>query len=648
MSATVPVAPRVELPDSDYWKQQIRCQHACPVHTDARGYVRAVAEGKLELAYLIARGPNPLASICGRVCGAPCESACRRGDIDRPVAIRALKRFVCESRGLSEGNPAESLQRLLTQHGERYCQGPEELLPLLQSLTSGQVPRVEGKSVGIVGSGPAGLAAAHDLAVLGFAVTIYEMEPVLAGMLATGIPEYRLPRDLIEAEVAAILALGVEARTSCAIGTDLPFSELRCTHDAVIIAVGLKKSRGLDIPGSDAEGILGGVEFLRDVALGTPPPLESRIVVIGGGNVAFDIGRSVLRQSSMDMARSALRSRDVSEVHLCSLESVDEMPADDVEILEGHEEGIQIHASVGPQEILVDESNRVRGVRFHRCLRVFDEHRRFAPIFDREDTHEIPCDQVLLAVGQQCDLSFLEGADDVARTDRGLISVDPHTGRTSVPDVFVAGDLAHGPKMLIHAIASGKAVARSIYEQITGRRLRADDVSLHFPLEGYRREPGYEVIPRVALATRPVAERIRSNDLVIETVLTPEEARREAQRCLDCGVNTIFDGEVCILCGGCVDVCPEQCLEIVSADRLPRSTALGRLLERTLRAAGSEASAIVKDEERCIRCANCVIRCPVQAVTMERFVYTCAWSTVPAETPGKENRGGPEASRAFS
>ena len=193
-------APRlkVEIPDLQYWKDQIKCQAACPVHTDARGYVRAIAEGDDELAYLIARGPNPLASICGRVCGAPCEAACRRGDLDKPVSIRALKRYVCDQYGPEARPDAASgmiqfLKDAARRHAPRECQDREELLPLLQSLMGPDLPRVSGPSVGVIGSGPAGLAAAHDLALLGFEVTIYEMETILAGMLATGIPEYRLP-----------------------------------------------------------------------------------------------------------------------------------------------------------------------------------------------------------------------------------------------------------------------------------------------------------------------------------------------------------------------------------------------------------------------------------------------------------------------
>lgn len=618
----------LKVPDFDYWKAQIKCQAACPVHTDARGYVRAIAAGDDELAYLIARGPNPLASICGRVCGAPCETACRRGDLDRPIAIRSLKRFVCErlgaeSRAAGGRRLVEVLKAAATRFGPRPCEDREELLPLLQSTLANEIPLATGKSVGIIGSGPAGLAAAHDLAILGFAVTIYEMEPVLAGMLALGIPAYRLPRDLIRAEVEVIQELGVEAVTSCEVGKDVTFTELRSRHDAVLVAVGAKRSRTLPIPGADADGVVGGVEFLRDVSLGNPPSLGERVVVIGGGNVAYDVGRTVLRQISLDAAREALRESSVATVTLCSLESLDEMPADDIEILEGEEEGIVRRNSLGPVEILTDDSNRVRGVVFRKCLRVYDEKRQFAPLFDDESRETIECDHVLLTVGQAVDLRFLDAArDGIEMTERGFIACDPNTGRTSASDIFVAGDLAYGPKLLIHAVASGKQVARAIYENVVGRAITYRDVELHLAIPDYARELGYECQARIPIHSASVSERLRSHAAPVERGYSEVEARREAGRCLDCGVNTIFDGEKCILCGGCVDVCPSLCLRIVSADRLVGEPRLESILDGRLDGLPpAEASAIIKDETICIRCALCAERCPTGAITMERFLF---------------------------
>jgi len=617
----------IQLPDREYWRQQIKCQYACPVRTDARGYVRAIAHADDETAYLIARGPNPLASICGRICGAPCETACRRGDLDDPIAIRALKRYVCTLFGPeADDSRKQNLLEFLKQSAKDSatpCQGQDEVLPLLQALTDQSIRRADGKSVGIIGSGPAGLACAHDLALLGFTVTIYEMEPVLAGMLATGVPEYRLPRDLIQAEVDVILGLGVEARTSCEVGRDISLPELREKHDAVVIAVGAKRSRMLPVPGADAAGVIGGVEFLRDVALGKAPSLGGRAVVIGGGNVAYDVGRTVLRQISVDAARTALRRPEVSEVHLCSLESLEEMPADDIEIIEGDEEGIIRHNSLGPKRILTNDQGHVTAVEFQRCLRVFDEQHRFAPQFDETDTTTIACDSVLLAIGQSVDLKFVDAdRDQIALTDRGFIECDPETGETPSSDVFVAGDLAYGTKLLIHAVASGKAVARSIYKRVMGNEIQPQQIELHFPIADYAREKNYEKYRRTKVPAAPASERIKSINAPVETGFTCELARQEAGRCLDCGVNTVFDGEKCILCGGCADVCPELCLRLVSVDRLDADSEV----EQTINAQlddhpGADATVILKDETICIRCGLCAERCPTGAITMERFMF---------------------------
>ena len=614
------------LPDVEYWRSQIKCQAACPVHTDARGYVRAIANGEYEKAYLIARGPNPLASICGRICGAPCETACRRGELDAPISIRRLKQFVCERFGPEAGlGPflIEFLKDAAKRCGPRECQDQDELLPLLQAVTRGEIDPVKGESVGIIGSGPAGLAAAHDLALLGFQVTIYEMEPVLAGMLAVGVPEYRLPRSVIEAEVEVILALGVEAITNCCVGKDVSFHDLRARHDAMVIAVGAKRSRMLPVPGADAEGVIGGVEFLRDVSLGNSPQLGARVVVIGGGNVAYDVGRTVLRQIALDAARTARRAAGVGEVYLCSLESLEEMPADDLEIIEGDEEGIIRKNSLGPQEIVVDYKGQVCGVRFKRCLRVFDEAKRFNPLFDENDTTEIACDNVLISIGQSYDLSFLQpGEEGLSQAKSGALVCDPVTGSTDAENVFVAGDLAYGPKLLIHAVASGKAVARTLYQKFSGKTLSPRDVELHLPLVRYTREEGYEKTPRQEPQKAPAAERIRSQNALVERGFTEAEARCEAGRCLDCGVNTIFDGNRCILCGGCVEVCPETCLRITPLTAIIGMAEIAPVIEGQLDDYTQEdASAILKYETICIRCGLCAERCPTGAITMEQFCY---------------------------
>ena len=621
----------VEVPTADYWRRQIKCQDACPVHTDARGYVRAIADGRFEDAYLIARGPNPLASICGRVCGAPCEAACRRGDLDQAVSIRALKRFVTDRFG---GHAAEAyrsplrlIRRLIDHAAGRASAQSEEMAAFRQLLSQREpISNVDGEPVAIIGSGPAGLAAAHDLALMGFQPTVYEMEPVPAGMLAVGIPEYRLPRDLIEAEVEFIRALGVEFICNTRVGHDISMEEIRRQHRATIIAVGLKRSRALDIPGADGKGVLGGVELLRDVALGKEVDLKGDVVVIGGGNVAYDIARTVVRQIGVDISRTALRKAGVHSVHLCSLESLEELPADDLEILEGEEEGVIRNHSLGPKEILLDEAGEVCGVVFQRCLRVFDDDGRFAPKFDSEKLTTIHADTVLWGIGQQAELSFLEAVGDIERNERGQIKCDQDTLQTTANGVFLAGDIAYGPRLLIDAVASGKKVAREVFEHLRGKKLVEDVQVVHVEIPDYVRERDYEKLERRAMPTMGAAERASTQTKIVELGYDENAAICEGCRCLDCGVNTIFDSNKCILCGGCADVCPEVCLELVSLDRLSGDGLLDEVLSNQLAGEdGSQFSAIVKDETKCIRCALCAERCPVGAITMEQVNLTSNW-----------------------
>lgn len=621
---------RVEVPGPGYHAGLISCQVACPVHTDARGYVRAIAEGRFEEAYLIARGPNPFASICGRICGAPCETACRRGKVprvdddghfvatDRPVSIRALKRFACESAGPESGCAPQDIIARVSNYAGAVSMHPEEMTGLLRASVDGRIGKGGGERVAIIGAGPAGLSAAHDLALLGFQPVVYETEPVAAGMLAVGVPAYRLPREVIQQEVAVIEALGVRIRCGCTIGKDISFEELRARHAAIVIAVGAKSSRGLGLPGEKGPRVYGGVDLLRAVSLGERIDIGREVVVIGGGNVAYDVARTVVRQIAYDTARTAARLSKTARVVLTSLESLEEMPADTVEILEGDEEGIHRRNGWGPLAIERGSNGMPSGVSFRRCLRVYDENRRFSPVYDDADQQTIPCDTVLLAVGQAPALGFLEqGGADIEMMRPGWPKSDPATLATTAPGVFVAGDLAHGTRLLIDAVASGKAAARSVYQYITGRTLRHEIVSTHAVLDRYRRERGYESIRRQAVPVREPAERMDHPDVPVELGYNAELAMREASRCLDCGVTPVFDGSRCVLCGGCADVCPTECLKLVSL------AGLGLELDEDIDP--DRDSAILKDEERCIRCALCAMRCPVDAISMERAVTQTNW-----------------------
>lgn len=630
---------KVEVPGEGHHRRLISCQYACPVRTDARGYVRAIADGRFEEAYLIARGPNPFASICGRICGAPCEAACRRGTIprvdddgnylgdDNPIAIRALKRFASECAGL-EARPPDQVLEASRAYVPEVCADADEIAALLKALVQGRFEPAGGERVAIIGAGPAGLSAAHDMALMGLSPVVFESEPVAAGMLALGVPGYRLPAELIEREVAVIEALGVEIRCGTTVGVDMSFAELRRDFAAVIVAVGAKRSRELGLPGERGPRVYGGVDLLRAVALGEPFDVGRDVMVIGGGNVAYDVARTVVRQAAYDTARTAARFPGTHRVYLASLETLEEMPADTVEILEGDEEGVERVNGWGPLEVNRDPEGGVAGVTFQRCTRVYDEERRFAPTFDEEDRRVIPCDTVLLAVGQATDLSFLfDGGEDVEEFRPGWPKVDPETLSTSAEGVFVAGDLAHGTRLLIDAVASGKQAARSVYHHLTGRSLSPEAVEGHITYEIYRREKGYESLRRVEIPIIPPEERLSDPRAIVEVGYSDEEAMLEASRCLDCGVTPVFDGTRCVLCGGCVDVCPTLCLKLVALDDLEPSDELARAVDSVL-GPGAEAvanSAILKDEDRCIRCALCVMRCPSDAIAMERVTFSTLW-----------------------
>jgi len=630
---------QVEVPTTGYHRDLISCQRACPVHTDARGYVRAIADGQFEQAYLIARGPNPFASICGRICGAPCEDACRRGQIpvtdaagqhlgpDRPVSIRALKRAACAHAG-AEVRSATALMDASINADPGPCADADELAALLRAVNSDAFEQASGQKVAIIGAGPAGLAAAHDLCLMGFSPVVFEAEPIPAGMLVLGIPAYRLPPALIRAEVAVIESLGAEIRCSTRVGQDISFAELQEQYAAVIIAVGAKRSRELGLPGEQGPGVLGGVDFLRARALEEPIEVGEEVLVIGGGNVAYDVARTVVRQAAYDAARSAARLKTTRRVTLVSLETLEEMPADTVEIVEGDEEGVDRVNGWGPLAVVRDSSGAVTGVRFQRCLRVYDDERRFSPVFDEDDQQIMPCDTVLMAVGQAPDLSFLEGAG-VEMPRPGWPALDPDTLATSVPGVFAAGDLAHGTALVIHAVASGKQAARSVYAHVMGQPLAPAVIERHLSVDPYQREHGFEQRRRLEVPTASAELRLEEPWRQVEEGYTDEQAKLEAGRCLDCGVTPVFDGTRCVLCGGCADVCPTRCLKLVSLDRLEPNEALDRATASALGPEQStdpaQHSAILKDEDRCIRCALCQMRCPVEAISMERVRFKTEW-----------------------
>lgn len=614
----------VEIPDLDYYRRQIPCQAACPVGTAAGSYVQAVRTGDYESAYLLARRPNPFVYTCARICDHPCERFCRRGTIDEPVAIRALKRVATDHHSLSLGHNPDA--RPVALRRER---------------------------VAVIGSGPAGLSCAHDLALRGYRVTVFEAAPVAGGMLQLGLPGYRLSRDVLKLEIDAIINLGVELRLNTRVGRDVTLRDLRAGYAAVFIAVGCTKSRDLAIEGANLDGVLKGVDFLLNVNLGYRVELGKRVIVVGGGNVAMDVARSVSRsglevdslaedelraalretrqllasvaamagtpeeerRTLIDVARLALR-RGAREVHLVCLESREAMPAHPWEVAEAVREGIQIHPSRGPKRIL-GEGGRVSGLETVVCTAVFDDQHRFNPQFLPGSEAVMPADTVILAIGQQTDLSFKGPDNGLEITRRGTIAVDPDTLATSVPGVYAGGDAAFGPRNVIAAVADGRRAAAAIdrylgHPRVVRTHARFKRISHHEMPENYHR------IPRQPMPTLPLDRRIGIAE--VELGYNDEQARAEASRCLQCSIQTILDSSKCLLCGGCVDVCPQYCLRFVPVDQIA-GEGVAELVQALLpeRARWPEARALIKDEDRCIRCGLCARRCPTGALSMERF-----------------------------
>ncbi|RZN41632.1 MAG: FAD-binding protein [Methanophagales archaeon ANME-1-THS] len=493
------------------------CQATCPVGLDVRGYVGLIADGKFREAYELVREKVPFPGVLGRVCMHLCEDRCKRSLVDEPISIARLKRFIADY---------------------VYEQG--------EALKPEPVPSTRGKKVAIIGAGPAGLTAAHDLKLLGYAVTVFEKLPVAGGMMAACIPRYRLPRPVLEREIECIKALGVEIRTNEEITKD-KFEALRTTYDAVFISVGAQGSMKLRIPGEDLEGVIPGVEFLRDIGLGKAVKIGKRVAVVGGGNVAIDAARCALRLGS--------------DVFIVYRRSRAEMPASKEELEALEAEGIQIIFLANPTKIL--GTNRVEKL---ECVRMElgppDETGRRSPVPVKGSEFSIDVDTVIPAIGQVSDLRFLEGCG--VETPKGRQISTSECCKTSVEGIFAGGDAASGPATVIEAIAAGKRAALAIHEYLSGEKGPDFKVASELNLAEYEEREklklskdyfplkALEQHERVKMPEHRVAERIKTFD---EVELGYDEAMaiEEANRCLSC--------RKCIGCGICAEICPKDAIE---------------------------------------------------------------------------------------
>ena len=528
--------PRQELPDEVKWgpekwsidyrdKNRINCydtgtapcKTACPAHIAVQGYLKLAAQGKYREALQLIKRENPFPAVCGRICNRRCEDACTRGTVDQAVAIDEVKRFIAQ-----QDLDAET----------RFV--PEKV-----------IPKVDGEfaeKIAVIGAGPAGMSCAYYLAEKGYRPTVFEKEARPGGMLMNAIPSFRLEKDVVEAEIDVLRQLGVEFRCGVEVGKDVTIAQLRQEgYKGFYVAVGLQSGGRLPVPGGDAENVISGVDFMRDVNLWDKKSLSGRVVVIGGGNIAADVARTAVRCGA-------------EKVSLYCLEGYDEMPMGEEDRSECERDGVAVYAGWGPREVSV-EGGKAAGVSFVKCLKVRDENGRFAPVYDENTVQVAPCTTVLFCIGQKAEWRELLSGTAVEFDPNGTAKADPVTYQTAEADIFVGGDAFTGQKFAIDAIAAGKQGAVSLHRFVQGATLtigrdrrqfiELDKKSALIAVDSYDNTPRQRVGYNEALRNTFRDERV---------AFTAQQVRAETARCLGCGAS-IVDPNKCIGCGVCTTKC---------------------------------------------------------------------------------------------
>jgi NADPH-dependent glutamate synthase beta subunit-like oxidoreductase len=605
----------------DWLQCNIECQEGCPVNTNCRGYLMLAAEGRFEEGYILARDPNPVAAICGYVCSAPCEKACRRADIDKPLAIRAMKRFLVD-----------------WHYGNNM---PDNIV----------VAPPTGKSVAVIGAGPAGLSAAKELAADGHDVHLYEALPSGGGTCLIGVPAFRLPRDVIELDVNWVAKHGVEFHYNVEIGRDITIDQLRERHDAVVVSTGCMYPVAMNVPGEELDGVIYGVDFLKKANLGEEQWVGDHVVIVGGGYTA------------MDSSRTALRLGAKTSV-ICYRRGPEEMVVDEEEQHETRFEGVRFELFASPVEVLGDERGKVTGMVFQRVkLGPPDASGRRSPEPIPGSEFTIPCDMVIPCTSQASDNNVLGeygsklnrhlGVTDTREVvpggsvsswrtpplngttptgpdgkpynalkfelNRGLVVTNPDTFQTNVEGIFACGDFVTGPATIIEAAGRGRSTARAVDRWLTG--VRGEELE-ELPVINratitqaldHDMPWAYDAIERQHIPMAPPELR-RDFTSLVEVGYDSRSAIAEGQRCLQCNHNINIDGPRCILCGLCADVCPEGVIYMVDKAQVG-----GDDPEIDLFQSWPRGIAMIIDEERCIRCNLCVERCPTNCITMDRL-----------------------------
>jgi NADPH-dependent glutamate synthase beta subunit-like oxidoreductase/ferredoxin len=569
----------------DYYHRVVDCQWACPAHTDVPEYIRLIAQQRFTDAYMLNRQSNVFPGILGRVCDRPCEPACRRGRVeDKPVAICRLKRVAADLAGELDG--------LLPRAGAR-----------------------NGKRIACIGAGPASLTVANDLAPLGYEVTIFEQNAVPGGLMRSNIPSFRLPQTVLDQEIDMILGMGVTLSTGTPI-TSLGRLLEDGGYDAVFIGSGAPKGKELELPGRrQSDRIHIGITWLESVAFGHIGSIGERVLIIGVGNTAMDCCRTSLRLGASSVKVMARKPRGFFKASTWELEDAEE---ENVEIIVNH----------APKSFVI-EDGRLTGMLFEEM-----EYELADGVIQRERVLGevvIGCDDVILAIGQENAFTWIERDIGMAFDQHDKPVVDPVTFQSTLPQVFFGGDAAQGPKNIIWAVEHGHQAALSIHNLCSGAEVSvrpARGVTLSSRKMGMHEwsyKNDYTTLERRLMPHVSLKERFKKLDIEVELGFTPEQAAQEAQRCMNCDVQTVFEAKLCIECDACIDICPVDCLTIThNGDEAElrgrlRSPALEPTQPLYVSAALPQtARVMVKDENLCVHCGLCAERCPTAAWDMQK------------------------------